>query len=112
MACESMRKPGQSLQARIDEVRKALARLETQISAGKVRVTIGPNGAVAFAGWAPGERDDVTDACAYRTLTASNSWALRQAVARAEAMSGRKVNARAVAEGHHSHDGGHTWEKH
>jgi methylaspartate ammonia-lyase len=110
MACESMRKPGQTLQSRIDEVRKAITRLEASIQAGRVKVAIGPNGAVAFSGWA--DRDNVTDACAFRTLTASNSWALRQAVVRAEAMSGRKVNTRAVAEGHHSHDGGKTWERH
>jgi len=105
-----MRQPGQTLSERIDQVKKALLRLEAQIRAGKVRVNISPNGAVAFAGW--GDRDNVTDACAYRTLSAGNSVALRSAVMRAEAMSGRKVNARAVAEGHHSHDGGHTWEKH
>lgn len=110
MACESMRKPGQSLQARIDEVRKAMKRLEAQIAAGRVKIAIAPNGAVAFTGWA--DRDSVTDACAYRTLSAANSIPLRQAVMRAEAMTGRKVNARAVAEGHHSHDGGKTWERH
>ena len=110
MACESRRKAGQSLTARIDEVKRAMARLEQALSAGRAKVVIGPNGAVAFQGWT--DRDDVTDACAFRTLTAGNSWALRQAVARAEAMSGRKVNARAVAEGHHSHDGGQTWGKH
>lgn len=43
---------------------------------------------------------------------ASNSWELRQAVARAEAQQGRKVNAHAVASGLHSHDGGKNWEKH
>jgi hypothetical protein len=110
MACESMRQPGQSLSERIDQVKKALARLETELTAGRVKVAIAPNGALAFAGWK--DRDNVSDACAYRTLTASNSWALRQSVARAEAMSGRKVNARAIAGGHHSHDGGNTWEKH
>lgn len=95
---------------RIDQVKKAFARLEAELSAGRVKVAIAPNGALAFAGWK--DRDGVSDACAYRTLTASNSWALRQSVARAEAMSGRKVNARAIAGGHHSHDGGNTWEKH
>lgn len=110
MACETMRQPGQSLSERIDQVKKALTRLEQQIQASRVKIGIGPNGAVVFQGWK--DRDNVTDACAFRSLTASNSWILRQAVMRAEAMSGRKVNARAVAEGHHSHDGGHTWEKH
>jgi len=110
MACESMRRPGQSLTERINEVKRAMSRLEAQIAAGKVRVNIAPNGAIAFAGWT--DRDGVTDACAYRTLSASNSVPLRMAVTRAEGMSGRRVNANAVAAGHHSHDGGHTWEKH
>jgi hypothetical protein len=51
----------------------------------------------------------VTDVCAYRTLTASNSWALRQAVAKAEQLAGRKVSAAQVAAGTHSHDGGKTF---
>lgn len=112
MACGSMVKPGQTLAGRMAEVKASLARLEQALAGGRVRVGIGPNGAVTFQGWAVTDRDDVSDVCAYRSLAASNSWALRQAVARAEATSGRKVNAGAVAAGHHSHDGGHTWEKH
>ncbi len=110
MACESMRQPGQSLQERIDQVRKAIQRLEAAIRAGQVKLAIAPNGAVAFQGWK--DRDNVTDACAYRTLSASNSVSLRQAVMRAEAMSGRRVNVNAIAAGHHSHDGGKTWDRH
>jgi hypothetical protein len=110
MACETMRQPGQTLAERMKQVQESLQRLGAELSSGKVRVGIAPNGAVTFIGWT--NKDGVTDACAYRSLTASNSWALRQAVARAEAMSGRKVNMRAVNEGHHSHDGGKTWEKH
>lgn len=110
MACETMRKPGQSLQDRMDQVRRALSRLEAQLTQGRVKVTIAPNGAVAFQGWT--DRDDVSDVCAYRSLTATGSSALRMAVTRAESMSGRRVNATAVAAGHHSHDGGRTWERH
>lgn len=51
MACESRRKAGQSLTARIDEVKRAMARLEQALSAGRAKVVIGPNGAVAFQGW-------------------------------------------------------------
>jgi len=89
------------------ETKAALSRLERYLQTGSVKVKIAPNGAVAFAGW--NDRDDVTDVCAIRMLRAENSWALRQAVARAEATSGRKMNPRAVAAGVHSHDGGGTW---
>jgi hypothetical protein len=43
---------------------------------------------------------------------AEGSPELRQAVARAEAMQGVKVNPQAVASGFHSHDNGLTWSKH
>jgi hypothetical protein len=109
MPCDTIVREGQSFEQRVTEVEKALKRLESSLQAGRVKVQIAPNGAVAFAGWK--DRDDVTDVCAYRTLAATNSWALRQAVARAEATQGRKVNAAAVAAGTHSHDGGKTWDK-
>lgn len=109
MPCDSNLQQGQTLASRMSQIEQALKRLEGALTAGRVKVNIGANGAVAFSGWK--DRDDVTDVCAYRTLSASNSWALRQAVAKAEAMSGRKVNAAAVAAGTHSHDGGDTWHK-
>jgi hypothetical protein len=109
MPCATPRK-NQTLEQRSNEVQAALKRLERSLQNGAVRVTIGANGAVAFVGW--NDRDDVADVCAYRTLAAENSWALRQAVARAEQLSGRKVNPRAVAAGLHSHDNGRTWSKH
>jgi len=109
MACESMRRSGESLQARMARVKAALKKLEAAMLAGKVKVVIAPNGAVAFAGWQTQDKEDVVDACAYRTLSSEGSWALKQAVMKAEAMSGRKVNPQAVAAGHHSHDGGQTW---
>lgn len=107
MACETILRAGQSLQQRMDEAKAALQRLERYLQSGSVKVVIGPTGAVAFSGWK--DRDDLSDVCAYRTLAATNSWALRQAVARAEATQGRKVNPRAIAAGHHSHDGGRTF---
>jgi hypothetical protein len=107
MPCDTKLREGVTLVERMSEIKLALARLERYLSTGSVRVTIGPNGAVALAGWK--DRDDVTDVCAVRTLYAANSWALRQAIARAEQTQGRKVNVTAVAAGVHSHDGGHTW---
>ena len=110
MACELRTKVGQTKAQRVDQVKAALARLETALAAGSVTVKVGPQGSITFAGaW---ERSDVTDACAYRKLLASGSPALRKAIARAEAVSGRAVNDRAVAAGYHSHDGGGTWSKH
>lgn len=108
MPCDTV-KTNETPAQRQAAVKKALTRLETALTLNQAKVTIGPNGAVAFTGWKPDERDGVTDVCAYRTLTAQGSWALRQAVARAEGMAGRKVNPNAVAAGVHSHDGGKTW---
>jgi hypothetical protein len=107
MPCDTRLRSGQSLEERGREIDRALARLEAELQAGKVKVAIASNGAVAFSGW--GARDDVSDVCAFRILTTRSSWALRQAVARAESTSGRKVNPQAVAAGVHSHDGGGTW---
>lgn len=85
----------------------ALARLAASLGAGTVQVVIGTAGGIAFKGWT--ERAGVSDLCAYRRLTAANSPELRKALARAEAMSGRKVDARQVAAGTHSHDDGAHW---
>jgi hypothetical protein len=111
MPCDTKLREGETLETRNTKVKKALTRLEAALASGSVKVRIGPNGAVAFDGWKPDDRDDVTDVCGYRTLSAQNSWALRQAVAKAEATQGRKVNPHAVAAGTHSHDSGRTWNK-
>lgn len=110
MPCASVLTPGQTLAQRLAQVRAALKRLEAAMQGGGVKIVISQNGAVAFMGWQ--DRDGVTDVCAYRTLAAENSWPLRQAVARAELLSGRKVNMASVSAGFHSHDGGRTWSKH
>lgn len=107
MPCDTRLRQGQTLSERIDQIDAALKRLEKYLQGGNVKLNIGPTGGIAFAGWA--DRDDVTDVCAFRTLQAQNSSALRMAVARAEALSGRKVNQRAIVAGHHSHDGGGSW---
>lgn len=111
MPCDTQLQEGQTLAQRNSQISQALQRLEAALQSGEVKVTISPTGALAFAGWTASARNRVTDVCAYRTLTASGSWALRQAVAKAEGLSGRKVNVNAVASGVHSHDGGKTWHK-
>lgn len=112
MPCDTALSVGQTLEQRMAEVQAALKALETKLAGGVVRVVIVPNGAVTFAGWAEADRKRLNDACAYRTLAAEGSWPLRQAVARAEAQQGRRVNQQAVAAGWHSHDGGQSWGRH
>ena len=111
MACESYRQQGQSLEQRNAEIQKKLKELEQKLRMKSVQLGIGPNGAIVFKGWRKEDRGGISDACAFRTLSAEGSWALRQAVAAAEASSGRKVNVNAVAAGHHSHDDGRSWDK-
>lgn len=109
MPCESRIQRGQTLAERNAEITAALRTLEARLQASTVRVVIGSNGAVALQGWTPADRRDVSDVCAIRALQAAGSWALRQAIARAESQSGRKMNPLALAAGTHSHDGGKSW---
>lgn len=91
--------------------RTALQKLESMLALGQAQAVVSPTGAVAFRGW-QGEKAGLTDVCAYRRLLASNSPGLRKALARAEALAGRKVDQRVVSAGVHSHDGGKTWGRH
>lgn len=110
MACEMTFRQGQTLLARQAEVKAALDRVKRYLAAGQVQIVIAPNGAVAIKGWT--DRADLTDACTVRVLTAESSWELRKAIATAEARSGQRANLQANAMGHHSHDGGRSWDKH
>ncbi|MBM4063662.1 MAG: hypothetical protein FJ265_21570 [Planctomycetes bacterium] len=110
MVCELRLRPQQTKEQRRAEVDAALRRLAAALTGQTVRVVIGPNGTVTFAGWDQQENEGVSDACAFRTLSAWGSPELRFAVARAEALQGRKVDRRVAAIGGlHSHDGGTTW---
>lgn len=110
MACFTVTRSGQTFEQRSKEVKAALDRLRRYIAAGQVQIVIAPNGAVGLSGWK--DRDDVTDVCAVRTLSAEGSWELRQAVARIEARTGRRADMQATAQGWHSHDDGQTWGRH
>lgn len=112
MACESRRRPGVTPEQRQKQIADSVAALGRALAEGRVVVKVGPQGAITFTGWSEQQRDGVSDVCAYRKLLASGSWALRQAVAKAEAMAGRKVDQRAIGAGVHSHDGGRTWGSH
>jgi hypothetical protein len=85
------------------------ARLRTGLASGAVGVRLGPSGALTFTGW---KSDLLADSCAYRRLTQANDPNIRQAIVRAEALAGRKLNEQAVLAGVHSHDGGRTWSAH
>lgn len=89
-----------------------LDRLRKELAAGTLTVKIAPSGAVAFSKPLNLLDDGYSDVCAYRVLASKNDPALRKAVMRAEAMSGRKVSEAAIAAGIHSHDGGKTWGGH
>ena len=87
----------------------ALDALKKGLAAKTVTVALGPNGSLAFKGWGS---PLYADLCAYRKLLSENFAPLRQAIARAEVLAGRKLNPAAVASGTHSHDGGATWSQH
>lgn len=108
MPCDTVLRKNQTPAQRRREIDESLVELERALSTGAVEVVIGSDGAVCFANWGD-ERRGVTDVCAFQTLQSRDSWELRQAVARAETLSGRKVNRQAIAAGVHSHDGGNTW---
>lgn len=110
MPCDTQLRFGQKIEERRKQVEDTVSKLEAALGAGTVKVIVGPEGSIVFAGWGS-ERNGVSDLCAYRRLSAKGSWALRQAVAKAEALSGKKINAQAVGSGIHSHDGGKTWDK-
>jgi hypothetical protein len=105
MPCDTRIPAGITIQQRKKQVQDSIAALEAGLRAKSVTVRVGPQGALAFVGaW---NRNGVTDVCAYRRLAASGSAELRMAVARAEALAGRKVDARQVAAGTHLH--GDDW---
>lgn len=111
MVCDTKLKKQQTPAQRLAEVTAAAKALQQKLLQGTVTVTIGrTTGALALQGWTEEERAGISDACIYRLL--AQTWEMRQAVARAEALAGRKLDQQAVLSGVHSHDGGVTWSKH
>jgi hypothetical protein len=109
MPCDTRLKPRQTIQQRADEVRKAVEKIAAALAAGRVKAKVGPQGAIAFSGLTDEERDGITDACAYRRLMVSGSALAKAKIAAAEQLAGRSVDRKALAGGHHSHDGGEHW---
>ncbi len=108
MPCDTYVQKGQTTAQRKEQIKKSLESLEKALAIGQVGVKVGPQGAIAFAGW--NDRVGITDVCAFRKLSAAGSITLRQAVARAEALAGRKVDLKQVAAGTHFHEGS-GWHK-
>jgi hypothetical protein len=112
MPCDRKLKPRQTPQERATEIRAAVDKLAQRLASRIVRAKVGPQGAIAFEGWDDAERNNVSDACAYRRLLVNGSALALAEIARAEQMAGRSVNKQAVAVGVHSHDNGVTWHNH
>lgn len=111
MACDFRLARGQTQPQRKKQIDEAMDRLKKALALGTVTIKVGPTGAITFVGAGAEDlrRNGISDTCAYRKLQASNSPELRRAVARAEALAGRKVDERQIAAGVHSHDHGATW---
>lgn len=116
MPCDTYRsKAGQTLRERIVEVDAVVTRLSALIAERKVRVKVGPQGAVAFDGLSDTDRAGVTDVCAYRRLMVKGSALARAAVAQAERAAGRGIDRHVIAQGAHGHSdgrGGIVWHDH
>ena len=110
MSCDTITLKGQTLTERKDEVRRALARLETLLASRTVTPKVGPQGVIAFQGWTEADRGRVSDGCAYRLIMSGGGSLAKAAIARAEAMAGRPVNKQMVAQGYHYH--GDTLHRH
>lgn len=112
MPCDTRLKLRQTISQRAAEVRAVTTKIEAGLLSGRVKVKIGPQGAVAFDGLTDADRDGVTDACAYRRIMITGSALARAAIARAEQLAGRSVDRQVIGQGAHSHDGGRSWHDH
>lgn len=112
MVCDTIRKPQQTLAQRKEEIRKRLAQVDKLLGTKAVTAKVGPQGAITFIGLSATDRDGMTDACIYRQISRTGSFAAREAIKRAEMLAGRGVDRTQVTAGVHSHDGGNTWSRH
>lgn len=109
MPCDGSLWGDQTVTQRKEEVRKKTTVVDKLIAAGKVKVKVGPQGAVTFIGIPDSDRVRMTDGCIYRMLSRTGSVATRLAIQKAEQIAGRAIDRKVVAQGLHSHDGGSTW---
>lgn len=94
------------------EIDAAIQTLAAGLASDEIDAVIGPEGSIAFRGWSPGDKNGVSDICAFRRLEQRGDEGLRRSLMRAEALAGQTLNRQAVAAGVHSHDGGQTWSTH
>jgi len=111
MACDTRpQNATQTLSQRKTQVKEVLSLVDSLVRSGRVKIVVDRrSGAVAFAGLTDAERANVSDACVYRLIMSTGSVLAKAAIARAEQLAGRAVNRQALANGVHSHDGGHTF---
>lgn len=112
MACDTIRKPQQTLAQRREEIRKRLAQVDKLLASKRVTAKVGPQGAITFIGLSDTDRDGMTDACIYRQIARTGSVMAREAIKRAEMLAGKAVQPAALHAGIHSHDGGASWSSH
>lgn len=111
MPCDTRLKRGQTISQRKDEVRDVTNKIMSGILQSRIKITVSPQGAVAFGGISEEEKDGVTDACVYRRIMVSGPATVKAAIERAAMMQGRTINKAVVNAGVHSHDGGQTWHE-
>ena len=109
MPCDYEREPQQTVAERQAEARKAKMAMDKLIATSRAKVVVDKNGRVVITGVPDKVRSRVNDACVVRFIQIHGSVAARQAIARAERLSGRSINKQAIEAGVHSHDGGATW---
>jgi hypothetical protein len=114
MACDTqLQNKTQTLSERKSQVKQVVALTDELIRKRRVKVVVDrATGAIAFTGMTDAERGAVSDACTYRLIMATGSALAKQTIAHAEQLAGRGVSRQALAQGHHSHDGGATWSSH
>lgn len=104
MPCDSYVPKNQTPVQRKVQIEEAIDRLNKAIEAGQVTLVVDrATGAVGFKGETGLQQNGVSDACAYRKLTLKGGFAFKQALMKAEAAAGRKVNEKALDAGIHMH---------
>jgi hypothetical protein len=110
MPCDTVFRRGQTVTVRKAEVKKVIDTVSQGLARGRIKPKISPKGGITFDGLTVAERDDVTDACIYRLIMSTGSALARHMIVKAEQQAGRTVDRAVVNAGHHSHDGGATWQ--
>lgn len=109
MPCDTQLLPQQTMSQRMAEIRDYTTKIDTLIAQGRVKIKVGPQGAVVFVDLQTADRGRMTDGCIYRRLIATGSVKTKLAIQRAEQIAGVQINKQIVAQGIHSHNGGASW---